>query len=267
MNKIVISLLFVSQFSLASMKNEKMKSCFSTREFVTAYEYLRSQKDFNLKESSIFNIADHISKGCTGSSQRFIKVNSLLTKVGIDTASSIKSARKFSGATDLETNAFIELFKQTYQKDLLDLDALTSLKISLKLSVDYEGHSDQALSDFKEIASYCKDELDLAYSLCANLSTEVATLGKDFDQSIAPSFISLVKFLSEQKNGPGASKNQAIKIAKSILTHGPVSQENYIQAYRFATSKDGLSLSQKAAMEFSLKMAQRSNSKALESKK
>lgn len=239
---------------------EKLVPCEATKEYVTTVEFLRDKKDYGLKNSQIYKVADEISKGCSGASQRFIKVSNLLTKVGVDSASAIIHAKKFSKKEDAFVDAFVAIFKQTYSEKNLDLDALNSLRISLKLSVEFSGNIEVAVKDFNELVEFCKDrkEMDLPLPKCAQLATRITRLGQKYDEAIAPPFIKLVKFLEESSKGPKQPKSNVIKIAENVMKYGPVAANNFIDAYKYAIKKEGLGFSEAQAIKFGQKLASRS---------
>ncbi len=261
---LALCLIALAQNSLAAKKDiaktEELIKCHSTREFVTTIGFLRDKKDFGLKEPAIYKIADKVSKGCSGASQRFINVTKLLTKVGVDSKSSIENALKFAEKENDFTKAFIEIFRQTYDSKNLDLDALNSLKISLALSVEFKGSIDKAVDDFKRLVEFCKssNEIDLPLPKCSNLATTVTRLGQDFEEPISKPFIKLVRFLQESKKGPQKSKMHVLKIAKEVIANGPLSQKNFEEAYRYAISEKGLGYTQPKAINFAKLMAKRS---------
>jgi hypothetical protein len=259
--------IVISSFNLAYASTrmkaiEEMKSCESTKEYVTTVQFLRDKKDYGLKNSDILKIADQISLGCSGASERFIKVTTLLTKVGIDTKSSLETAKKFAAKGDSFVDAFITIFKQTYSSNELDLDALNAMNISTKLSVEFDGTVEHAVSDFNQLAEFCKDrkEMDLPVPQCAQMATRITRLGQKYDEPIAGPFIKLVRFLEESKKGPGQPKNQVIKIAEKVIANGPLASENFINAYKYGVKKDGLGISDKDAIAFGIKMSKRSYS-------
>jgi hypothetical protein len=213
-----------------------------------------------IKETDAIKIADAVSSGCSGASQRFFKVARILMKVGIDSKNALKNAVKFAKSDDGRTDAFVELFRQTYNPDYLDLDALNSLRISLRLSVDFDGTIEHSLADFKELVEYCKDKnkLDLPIPQCAKMAAKVTKLGQDYEEQIAGPFIKLVTFISDLRKGPQTDKNSAIKIATDVIANGPIASENFIDAYRYAVSKKGLKMTEVQAINFAKKMAKRS---------
>jgi hypothetical protein len=259
---LTISGVLSSGISFASVSKPKdLIHCEATREYVTTVEYLRDKKDFGLQPDQIYKYADTISQGCSGASARFIKISQLLTKVGIDSNSAIGHAQKFSQKDDSFVDAFITIFKQTYDPKNLDLDALNALNISLKLSVEFSGVVKHAVQDFDQLVKFCKSqkEMDLPLPQCAELAARVTRLGQDYNSQIAPAFIELVKFLEESNKGPKRPKSDVLKIAESVVKHGPLSAKNFIDAYRYAVSKNGLNFNEMQAIEFGSKMASRSS--------
>lgn len=239
---------------------EELIPCEASKEYVTTVEYLRDKKDYGLKANQIYDIADKVSLGCSGASQRFIKVSKLLTRVGIDSNSAVSNAQKFAQKDDAFVDAFVTIFKQTYSEKNLDLDALNSMKISLKLSVEFSGDIKTAVKDFDELVEFCKDrkEMDLPLPQCAQLATRITRLGQKYEKQIAPSFIKLVKFLEESSKGPQRPKSDVIKIAEKVMKNGPIAADNFIYAYRYAVKEKGLGMNDQQAINFGTKMADRS---------
>lgn len=261
LNILVASGLFYSVTSgaRASVK-EELVPCESAKEYVTTVEFLTEKKDFGLNKQQIYKIADEISKGCSGSSQRFIKVTKLLTRVGIDSSSAVSHGKKFASKDDSFVDAFVTIFKQTYSKNNLDLDALNSLKISLKLSLEFDGNIKSAVEDFDELVNFCKErkQMDLPLPQCAELATQVTRLGQKYKEEISGPFIKLIKFLEQSSEGPKLSKNQVFKLAKQIIQYGPIASKNFIYAYKYAIDKKKLGFTQPQAIKFGQKMASRS---------
>jgi hypothetical protein len=237
-----------------------IKTCLSSREYITTVKFLRDKKEYQLTEQQIKITADTVSKGCSGSSQQFIKIMKLLTKMGIDSGSSLKTALNFVHKEENFAKAFIEIFRQTYDPSYLDLDALSAMKISLQLSAQYKGDVDKSLSDFRALVGYCLNNksMELPTSRCAQLATKITMLGQDFIDPISTPFINLMSFLQENDKGPKFDKNTSLKISEAVLKYGPVAERNFKQAYVFATSKDGLAYDFKTAISFAKKMAKRS---------
>ena len=260
MKKLALStLLILSSTVVASTPEIEKISCLSSREYITTVKFLRDKKDYGLSEKQIQNTADKVSKGCSGASKQFIKIMKLLTTLGIDSGSSMKTALNFVHKEPSHAKAFIEIYRQTYDPSYLDLDPLNAMNISLKLSALYKGDVDKSLDDFKELVQFCikNKSMELPNIKCANLATTITLLGQEYKESIAKPFIGLMSFLQETDKGPQVDKNRALKISQEILQFGPLAAKNFEQAFIFATSKKGLSLSTKKAIPFAKEMAKR----------
>ena len=260
--KRIITLLILSTLCTSAFTREKgpSKFCLSSKEFITTVIYLRSKKDFGLDEKSILKISDTVSRGCTNASDRFVKIMKVLTKIGIDTKSSLETAMEFSHKTDEHTQAFIEIFKYSYNPDKMDLDILASMKVALKLSLNFDGDVKIALKNYKKLVSFCLDHknLGISSSQCAKLSQEIVSMGKGHQKLLASKFIRLVRFLQKSKKGPKLPLLKAISKAKVIIGMGESAEKNFIQAFKFASSKKGLAYSDLKAMDLAEKLASRS---------
>lgn len=260
---LLLSILGVASLSFANTLPVKLDSatlCDSTKEFVSTLEYLRDRKELAIEEQNAQKIAEKVSNGCKGSFNRFEKVTQILTRVGIDSSTAVSHAIIFANSTDERAMAFIEIFKKNYSEDKLDLDALTSLKISLELAESFDGTSKNLLADFNKLVEFCKDDdnLGLPLAYCAELSAEVTKLGAKFSKPISEKYIELVRFLSDKKVGPQVDKKTALAMGKEVAEYGPTASENFITAYKYAVSKKGLGQGASDAISFAKKMAQKS---------
>ena len=253
---ILISSVFAAQ--LPTLKDAQL--CASTKEYIATLEYLRDFKALDAQEKVARDIADKVSTGCNGAFNRFAKVSKMLIAVGIDSATALKHSVAFAADKDENAQLFIELFRQTYNEENLDLDALNALTISLEVARNNPSESKLVLEDFKKLVSYCKEEktLGLPAPFCAQVSAKITALGSKFEKAIADEYIKLTRFISENNKGPTTDKKYAMNLSEKIIAYGPKSAENFINAYRFAVSKKGLSYSAKDAISFAEKMASRS---------
>lgn len=257
---ILFSVVLGSTLSFAANKDAKpIDNCLSAREYITTVNYFRKNKDFGLNEKEIQKIADKVSTGCSGASQRFIKVIKVLTKLGIDTRSSINNAYSFIDQTDDYTKVFIEVYKHAYDPKYMDLDALTAMKISLELSTQYKGDVKKSLKDYKHLVEFCLENksMELPTPKCALVASKITKLGENFEKPIAKPFVKLIKFLQDDKKGPKLDRNKSMKIAQEVISHGPYAFENFKQAFIFATSKSGLGKSVNQALPFAKTLAKR----------
>lgn len=254
-------LLFSMPLYASEKKPElKVETCLSAREFITTVEFLRDFKDLQITEKSARSYADKVSAGCSGAGLRFIKVTKLLTKVGVDSKSALDSALTFITQKDNVVDAFVKTYALAYEEDFLDLDALSAMKISLRLSSQFKGDPEIARDDFKAVALYCKEKkkLNLPLPTCAKIATDIALLSEKFHEEIAEDFIDLLEFISQDSDGPGLDLNKALDITKKLITYGPRSYKNFKISYEYALDKDGLGLSAKDALNFAQNIAKRS---------
>lgn len=266
MKAMIFSIFLFTSLYAYSAETPKKLSCLSAREYITTVRFLRSNKAFGLQEKQIQSYADKVSLGCSGASQRFIQVIKLLTKMGIDSNTSMKNALHFASKDEKFTEVFIEIFRQAYDPKRLDLDVLNAMKISLKLTAEFSGNPETALADYKKLVTFCleKKSMDLPTPKCAFLAMDIASLNQEFDKPVAEPFIALMTFLQEESKGPKLDRNAALKIAQDVIKYGPIAPENFINGYEFSISKNGLSRGLNDAISFGKLMAQRSSK--LESK-
>jgi len=257
--KILLFIIFCSTASFAEIvlpNPDEITNCLTTREFVTALEFLRSDEDFKLKEADARNLAYKIAEGCTGAAKRFIRISKSLTKSGANRKNAIDTALKFSSGTDAETDAFNTAFRSAIAEDGLDLDFESSLKIALSLSKEFTGNLDKVRKDFEIIVNYCSNtnELALPKTQCGMFAASLAKKGESWRDGIADSFIKSFKYLSSEK-GPALVTHDALKIAESLVSQGPEALENFTQSYQYGTSSNGLALPRDEAIKFAKKMA------------
>lgn len=246
-------------FSFASGFEEKGTFCQSTKEYITVFRYLEAHKTFSLKKADMMKIADVASKGCNESAKRFISVNDLLLKAGLEASDALKIAMKFTNRTNQQTSSFETIFQETFLKEYLDLDIKDAVDFSLKLSTEIEGEPVMIRNDFQKIVRFCLDQksLDLSGPKCSDLAAKVANIGAKFKTEISPTFLLNYEFLTD-KSGPDLSTYKALEISLKLIEAGPLSALNFKDAYKFAISKTGLDMPKNEAISYSELMAKRS---------
>jgi hypothetical protein len=234
----------------------KPEKCLAAREYITTIQFFKDQTDFALNQKQILKYAELVSKGCTGSSERFIKVTKLLTGMGIDTKSSIDTAGLISQKSKEFGQAFIQIFKYAYHSKYLNLNARESMKIATELSTQYSGDINISIEDFKNTVELClhKDSMKLTPNDCAKVATKITKAGQKFQSSVFSSFADIMTFLQYNKKGPGLDRKSALTIGLKISEYGPTSGENFKQTYRYAVSKKGLSYTAKQAITLAKKI-------------
>lgn len=235
------------------------KNCLATREYVTAIQYIRSEKDFAVNEVDARKVADEVSKNCSGSSSRFIKMTNLLVNAGIDSKTAIETGIRFSSGNDKDVDSFVTIFRYSFMKEYLDLDLLTSLKNARELSVDFAGDKAYAREDFQRLAEYCisSKNLDLPKPQCASLALRISKFGANNESPVSKKYIDLYEYIISSK-GPHKPTNEALVLAEQVVSKGSFATENFIQAYKFGSSSKGLSLNENEALKFAIDMSHRS---------
>lgn len=258
--RMIWGLLFLSSFVLAKeeFKKDAVEQCQVAREFVTTLEYLRAKSVYAVPEDQARKVADKVSSGCTGAARRFVATTELLVTAGLDTKSAIEAGIKFAKLSESHAINFQHIFRQAFTAKYLDLPLNTSLEVAMKLSGEFDGNHKKAREDFDKLVSFCMDKkkLDLPIPYCAQAAARITQNGDRFSEPIAKSFLKLYEFLTS-KDGPSRTVVDALKIAEDIIKNGPVGADNFIFAYKFATSKKGLDLDGTKSITFALNIANR----------
>lgn len=256
---ICILVLSNSAFANVALTEAPEQFCQSSKEYITVFRYLETQKTFSLKKDEIMKIADIASKGCNRSAKRFIEINELLMKAGLETSDALKIAMKFTNRSDLSTDTFATIFKETFLKEYLDLDLKSSVDFSLKLALETDGDPVMIKNDFEKIVKFCLDQkgLDLSGPKCSDLAAKVAMTGIKLKTEMATVFRENYDFLIN-KNGADIATYKALEISLKLINAGPLSATNFKDAYKFAISKTGLDLGKLEALNYAELMASRS---------
>lgn len=242
-----------------ALKEQKEKSCDSTTEYIKALQFMRTNQDFVVTETAARQIADKISKGCTGAADRFAKILKMLKGIGVSDKKSLEMAFEFSRLPDYVQNNFTEIFTKSFLTEFFDYDFTTALTLAFELSKDYKGDPVQVRNDFIELVRFCKDgqKLDLPTQLCAEYTIKLARLSQYFENGVRDPFYKLYGALREKEEFSLDIKT-SLDLTYNILKGGPKAIDNFFSAYDYATKQDGLGYAQDKAMKFALKMAKRS---------
>ena len=259
---LILICLYVFAFAVpvaAEKKNVKDKeliACSSTKEYITVVRYLRSERDFALKEDDIRHVAAKVSEGCQGAAKRFIATMRALAKSGVPTGTAINTALKFVTRSSEDYKTFIKIFRQSFLADRLDLDLSSSLALALELSIQHKGSVQKVRKDFQRIIDFCmdKDELDLPRKRCAHLASRVSKNAIRFKKGAYQTLRRAFDYLREE-DGPNLSTYTALEYAEKIATFSPDAIKNFKRAYQFASAEKGLQLPQKGALDFAMEMA------------
>ncbi|MEK6624968.1 MAG: hypothetical protein AABY86_08370 [Bdellovibrionota bacterium] len=257
MKRIILTILLISFEGIAD--DVPVRNCLSTREYITSLNYLREQKSLGLEEKDSRNLADLISKGCTGAAQRFIKIINLLIKAELPSKLAISTAEEICNKSDQVAENFAQIFAKVYLEKFFDLPATEALRLARNLALQLERKAIKVLEDFTILSDFClsRKGLDLPFTQCLSLIEKVLPQGREQEDSIARAFVKLFEFLTSEEKGPKMATNKALDEAKKTIAHGPNGVENFMLAYLFATNPTGLGLPYIQAIEFAQKMAGR----------
>lgn len=270
---LALLLIFLPTFSFAgydddmpevrrkALAKQKKESCESTGEYVKALNFMRENKDFVVTETAARQIADKISKGCTGSADRFAKVLTMLKKIGVSDRKTLEMAFEFSRMPDYVYVNFTEIFTKSFLTEFFDYDFTTALALAFELSKDYKGDPVQVRNDFIDLVKFCKDgqKLDLPTQLCAEYTIKLARLSQYYENGVREPFYKLYGALRDKEEFSLDIKT-SLDLAYNILKGGPKAIDNFFSAFDYAIKQDGLGYAQDKAMKFALRMARRSYS-------
>ncbi|HAZ12216.1 MAG: hypothetical protein A2X86_03175 [Bdellovibrionales bacterium GWA2_49_15] len=253
-------IFFIFWLSYAALAVDlPQRNCLSTREYVTSLNFLREQKALGLEEKDARNLADLVSKGCTGAAQRFIKTTNLLVQAELPSRIAITTAQEMSGKSDQVSENFAQIFAKVYLEKFFDLPASEALRLARSLAFDIERSPSKVIEDFTILSDFClsRKGLDLPLAQCLALMEKVIPQGREQEDSVAKAFIRLFEFLSSDEKGPKMATLKAIEEGKKTIQYGPNAVDNFIQAYAFATSATGLGLTYGQGVEFAQKLSER----------
>ena len=234
-------------------------SCSFAREYITSFEYLRSQKQLLLSELEGKKLALQVTAGCNGAAERFIKVVSVMTKSGLSARDAVKLGTEFARRTTQETETFLAVFQKGFLAEYLDMDLRDSLRLAKSLSTDFKGDISAVRKDFEKMVDFCSGKnpegIELSLPRCGDFAARIARLGEKLNGGVAEPFQKMFEFLTNSITGPGLTKSQSLGLAQKVLESGGTGVDNFILAYRYAISQSGLSMDIKNALEFAKKLS------------
>ena len=250
---------------LAKAKPEFVYDCKSDREFITAYEFMRSHAEFQLLPEQMRKTALRVSEGCTGSAGSFISISELLLKARIDGKTAILTAQEVAASGKRSSQAFQNIFKQAFASEVFDLNGTMSLKIARRLSADFDGDPEIAAKDFSVLAKFCVSDSGkgIPRPKCAEVIQKIIIANESSKKSIGETFLDTFKYLIESKEVNLAAID-ALAIAEQLASTSPDAFEVFKNTFEYAQSKSGLALSRSEAAKFATSVAL--NSKQLKSK-
>lgn len=258
LNKIVIALAMVS-LNVFAIETTPQIDCHSTKEFITTLNYLKGQKEFGIEEKKAIEISEKIAAGCDGAANRFIQTLIFLTDAEVPSKLAITSASNIALKTDQVFNNFTTIFKKIYVEKYFDLSASKSLKMASELTLDMEKDSSIVIEDFNTLGDFClsSNGLDLGYDKCADFIFNTLQKSKTLNISISKDAIEFFDYLVKENKGPKLTVLNATTVIENTVEFGPTGVSNYKEAFNFASSTSGLSLSTKDSLKFANEMAKK----------
>jgi hypothetical protein len=242
-----------------ALAEQREKNCESTTEYIKVLEFMRGNKEFLVTETAARQIADKVSKGCTGAAARFARILTMLKKIGISDRKALSMAFDFARLPDYVQTNFAEIFTKSFLTEFFDYDYTTALALAFELSKNYKGDPVQVRTDFLELVRFCKDgtKLDLPVKLCAEYTIKLARLSQYFENGVREPFYKVFATLRDKEEFSFDIKT-SLDLSYNILKGGPKAIDNFFSAFSYATQKEGLGFAQDKAMKFALRMAKRS---------
>lgn len=233
--------------------------CHSTDEYIHTLSRLRQSKELILPERTARLVAEKVARGCDGASERFFKVLLLLKNVGVSDPRALEIALRFTKySTEVQRN-FTEIFTRAFLDEFFDYDYSLAEALALELSQDYQGDPADVRDDFIALAGFCKDgkSIELPMRTCAAYAVKLAHLSQIYPEGIRQPFITFYRKMREDRDYAMDVKT-ALEVSYRVLKSGPRAADNFTQAYAFALMQNGHAASRAQALEFALRMAERS---------
>ena len=244
--------------SVASAEKEG-RLCYSTQEYIEAFEFLRSKKVVSMSHDMALIVADQTSRGCGGAAKRLRETYLLLSKMGVSHVKALEIAIEFSQLTPEVQKNFFELLKHSYLREFLDYNFNKALKIAYEFSKGQKIYHDRARNDFLSLVNFCMDsnKISVPLSACGQVALELVRLSPYYSEGIFKPFQKLYGKLRAREN-LNLSAKDLLEVTVRVLKYGPRASSNFFEGYNYALSKVGLAYSSHKALEFALRMARRS---------
>jgi hypothetical protein len=233
--------------------------CRATEEYIKAVEFLRRGK--TIPENDVRKIADWVSAGCTGSANRFVRTYQTLQKSGVSLQKSVEVALLMTKEDDVAVENFHEIFGRVFASEFFDSNFHAALQAAMELSRNFKGDLSSAKTDFNQFTKFCLDQktMGLAVQQCGVVAVRFTKFGQYFIGGVFTPFKEIYELLRDDKRF-GISIQESLDVAEKVLRNGPASKLNFIQAFNYAISNEGLNVPNRDALEFALRMTERSYS-------
>jgi hypothetical protein len=236
--------------------SEQLVDCESSKELITAFNFLVSAKEVKLQNAQALAISKEVAKGCSGAARRFIEIVLLLDKAKISVDAAIKVATLVAASSDAGAETFKIVFVEAFLKDGLDLDALSALRMAKAMSVEYPGNPDQSGKDFGRIVKFflAPDGLAMPRPQCGELAARITHLGVRRPEGIGDDYVEILTKLMDPA-GANLATSDARALVDSMLEQNPYSVKNFLETYKFAIAPQGANLDRKDAVNLAKTVA------------
>lgn len=237
--------------------------CTPTREFVTTMNYLRQNPHLSLQGKPAEDVALAVASGCRDAAKRFIVAAEMLAQAGLQGEPTIETAVEIAQADDDQAEAFSRTFKKAFLPAGLDMKMSDAIRLAKSLSLGIKGKLQHVVTDFEELATFCTQarNLDLPKPQCGEIAARLAVKGQNVEGGVAESFVDTLEFMTTAKEGPQLPLFRAFKLSEELAMISPAALDNYVQAYKWATSASGMKLSRKDATDLATRVAVRTAQK------
>ncbi len=229
----------------------KKYNCEAAKEYITAFNFLKEKKEFAIETPDARDVATKVAAGCTGAAKRFIQVVELLAASKLDGRNAILIATELARGTDEQTETFMLVFKKAFLRDYLDMNLRASIVLAQKLSLKFKGNQKLVQDSFERMAKFCisTNKLDLSRPQCGEIAARIAAYGENHKENIAKKYIEAVEYLMA-KDKANIALFEAMRVAEQLVSISPYAVENFVKAFEYAQSKNGLKFDRKSAINF-----------------
>lgn len=249
----------ISPQRLLAIEEQARSLCTPMTEYKRVLQFMRETKILVINEAASRQMADLVSRGCTGAAARFEKVLVLMKTIGMSDKKSLELALEFSRREPEVQRNFLVIFNKAFLAEFFDYDYSTAVRLAYELSKDYKGDPKAVRDDFIELARFCKEgsSLDLPIKICAELAVKIARLSQYYPKGVRQPFLNIYQSLREKKEFQLDIKT-ALDVTYSVLKSGPNAEVHFFEAYDYALDEKGLALVKDEALRFAIRMAKRS---------
>lgn len=255
----VLKFFSVVCFLFFSQTLQAQKSCSSSQEFVSTYEYLHKQKHFSLPSTEILKAAIKVSENCTGAAKKFQKMLNTLVQTGIDHNRALLFSIEYSAESEQSVDVFLSLFEGLVLEKKFNLPFYQAFETAEAFATKTKVNKSVMKKDFMGFLNFCFDDADgaqLPLETCRQLALNYIDLQSLYPDGVFTRFKKLFVFLRSQKT-TGLPIVEALKLTQQVLKYGPRSDQNFIESYNYSLEK--LNMKPTQALTLAMKLASYSN--------